>query len=280
MKIKKLPGVAEDIKFSAPVPGWLMASENYKPVKDSEIYIDKSIVGILSLLSRVRGGDRTDSGVIYRVESSVKLLCMFLLLVFLSLSRSMKFIMLADSLTLLMIGMLSPRDIVKILEITAFITAFSALLLLPFALSGGLAASLAIILKIAGCAAQANFFAYSTRWSHVTRALKRFSFPPFFIQMLDISLKYIYILGNYSLNMFYSLKLRSVGKNWKKILSLSGLMGNLFIKSFEASELLYSAMLCRCYDGKYVSLNRLRIGIKEIAYLLVFAFVFASYFFI
>jgi cobalt/nickel transport system permease protein len=280
MNIKKLPGDVGNTKASAPVPGWLMASENYKPAKDSELYIDKSIVGILSVLSRVRGGDRTDNGVIYRVESSVKLLCMLFTLVLLSLTRSMKFIILADSLTLLMISMLNVRDIARILGIMVIITSFSALLLLPFALTGGLTASLAIILKITGCAAQANVFAYSTRWSHITRALKRFFSPPFFIQILDISLKYIYILGDYSLNMFYSLKLRSVGKNRKKIISLSGLIGNLFIKSFEASELLYLAMLCRCFDGKYSSLNRLRLGVKETAYLLIFIFVFAAYFFI
>ena len=59
------------------------------------------------------------------------------------------------------------------------------------------------------------------------------------------------MLGEFSLNMLYALKLRSVGKNSKKYNSLSGIAGTMFIKSKEMAEEMYAAMECRGFTGEY-----------------------------
>jgi cobalt/nickel transport system permease protein len=258
----------------------MLKEEVYNPLPDRDIYIDKTIIGLLSVISRIRGSDGTKAGFIYNIDSTIKLLCLLVMLIFISLSGSLKFVILADSMILLGLSLMKLRDILKILSILLVITVFSSVLLLPVILKGGFTPSvLIVILKITGCAAFANIFAYSTRWSRVSRALKRFFIPAVFIQVLDITIKYICLLGEFSLQMFYSLKLRSIGRNRKKILSLSGLVGGLFVKSLESSELLYSAMECRCYDGKYVTGIKMKVTVEEIVYA-VSCLLICSFFFI
>ena len=51
-----------------------------------------------------------------------------------------------------------------------------------------------------------------------------------FIFVFDITIKYIVIFGEFSLNMLYALKLRSVGKSKNKSTSLSGIIGTTVYK--------------------------------------------------
>lgn len=69
------------------------------------------------------------------------------------------------------------------------------------------------------------------------------------------------------MEMLYALKLKSIGKNDKKYLSLSGVMGNLFLKSKDMSEEMYSAMECRGFTGEYSSKIKFQFKFRDICYL-------------
>ena len=79
--------------------------------------------------------------------------------------------------------------------------------------------------------------------------------------------------------MLYALKLRSVGVNRSKYASLSGIGGNLFLRSSEMAGEMYGAMECRGFTGKYRAAERFRPSPADLLYILanfimVLAFVF------
>ena len=51
--------------------------------------------------------------------------------------------------------------------------------------------------------------------------------------------------------MLYALKLRSVGRDGRKLRSLGGVAGTVFLKSKEAAARQYEAMGCRGFSGEY-----------------------------
>lgn len=55
----------------------------------------------------------------------------------------------------------------------------------------------------------------------------------------------MFFLGEHSINLLFALKLRSIGITSNKYNSLTGIMGNLFIKSYKMSEEMFHAMECR-----------------------------------
>jgi cobalt/nickel transport system permease protein len=80
---------------------------------------------------------------------------------------------------------------------------------------------------------------------------------------LDMTVKYISLLGDLLSEMLCALKLRSVGRDGRKMSSLAGLAGTLFLKSKDAAVAQYQAMECRCFDGKYAVSCRPGLGWRD-----------------
>ena len=68
---------------------------------------------------------------------------------------------------------------------------------------------------------------------------------------MDITLKYIVLLGNLITDLLTSLQLRSVGKNNKKYSSIGGVMGVTFVRGTEMNRQMYEAMQCRGFTDDY-----------------------------
>ena len=81
--------------------------------------------------------------------------------------------------------------------------------------------------------------------------MRTFRLPSIFIFTLDITLKYISVLGEICAAILTSVRLRSVGKNPQKAKALSGVLGISFLKSGEMAEEMHAAMCCRGFVGEY-----------------------------
>lgn len=90
-----------------------------------------------------------------------------------------------------------------------------------------------------------------TSWNKLTGSLRTFHVPPLFIFTLDITLKYISILGEICVDILRAVSLRSVGKNPINAKSFSGVLGITFLKSSEMAEEMYASMCCRGFTGEY-----------------------------
>ena len=91
-----------------------------------------------------------------------------------------------------------------------------------------------------------------TSWNKLTGSMRTFRLPSIFIFTLDITLKYISVLGEMCATILTSVRLRSVGKNPQKAKALSGVLGTSFLKSGEMAEEMHAAMCCRGFTAESV----------------------------
>lgn len=114
-----------------------------------------------------------------------------------------------------------------------------------------------------------NLLSHNTKWSEISKSLKLLFIPDIFIWIIDITIKYIVLLGEHSINLLYALKLRAIGITSNKYNSLTGIMGNLFIKSYKASEEMFYAMECRGFVGEYTTKVNLKLKKVDYVYLVI-----------
>ena len=73
--------------------------------------------------------------------------------------------------------------------------------------------------------------------------------PGVFVLTLDMTVRFLYLLGSFSNSVLEAVTLRRVGdQNWKNA-GTGGILGNTFLKAQEMSQGTGEAMLCRCFDG-------------------------------
>jgi cobalt/nickel transport system permease protein len=137
-----------------------------------------------------------------------------------------------------------------------------------------------IVFKVLETVTLVSITSCTTRWNDITSALKIFFIPDIFIMVMDMTMKYIIIFGEFSINMLYSLRLRSVGKNNKKHTSLSGIIGTMFLKSKEMAEEMYGAMECRGFIGEYKINKKFRFRFNDaLCIFITVLFIFGYFYF-
>ncbi|MDV3427276.1 MAG: energy-coupling factor transporter transmembrane protein EcfT [Bacillota bacterium] len=251
------------------MPEWLLKDENYIPQSDKDTFVTKSILSLLGILSKIR----TQSGyfdVRFKINAVLKVAFTFLLILMVSLTKSFTFTIIINVYLLAVLSMMNGEEIIKVLKISLIMCIFTFIILLPAAFWGNVFSSIMITSKVFATVTAVNMLSHSTSWNSITSALKRFFVPDIFILVMDITIKYIVMLGEFSLNMLYSLKLRSVGKNKSKYTSLSGIAGTMFIKSKEMAEDMYSAMECRGFTGEYHTAHaRFKFTFLDFLYIMI-----------
>lgn len=237
------------------MPEWLSKEENYIAEADRDTFVNKSILSLLGVLSRIKAQSEYEKDS-FNISASLKVIFTFMLVLLISFSKSFAFIIVANIYLLLILSMMKGEEILKIIKVSLVVTAFTFVILLPSVFLRNGTRSFIIAIKVFPTVNCVSILSHSTRWNHITGALKKFFIPDIFILVLDITIRYIVMLGEFSVNMLYSLKLRSVGKNKSKYTSLSGIAGTMFIKSKEMAEDMYLAMECRGFTGEYKVINR------------------------
>ena len=261
------------------MPEWLLKKDDYIPVKQKDAFIDKSILSVLNVLTRLRLQTENKKNR-FGINAPVKLLSMMILIIFAAVSRSFLFIAMIDVFLLLVVSLLEADEIKYIMKMGVTVSVFTLIILLPSILAGNISNSILIVLKVIATITTVNITSCTTKWSDAVNALKIVFIPDIFIFVLDITIKYIVIFGEFALNMLYSLKLRSIGKSRDKKSSLSGIIGTLFLKSKEMSEEMYGAMECRGFTGQYKAKRKFRICFNDILCVIIsIMFIFAYFYF-
>lgn len=249
---------------------WLFKEDEFEIKKDRDRFLDKSILSILRMLSKIRRNEnRNKTGFLYRINPGLKLISTILVLLLLSLSKN--FIFAGAVMLFVIIGFLNMgrEEVKRIISVALVVFIFTGIMLIPSMLMGNLRNSLLLIFKIMLSLFIVNILSFTTPWREITGALKLFFIPDIFIMIFDITIRYIYLLGELSLDMLYSVKLRSLGKNNNKYSSISGILGTLFLKSKEIGDEMYSAMECRGFYGEYKRDFVLKLDLSDIIYSLL-----------
>jgi cobalt/nickel transport system permease protein len=246
------------------LPAWLSKTEAYEPRKDRDRFIERSALALLGALAAFRErprGREARSG----MNPTLKLLSLLLVVALTSLSRGWPFIGLAAALELGCLSLLPAELIARTLKRALAAGTLAALVFLPSiflglgdrALAGGAKVLLAVL---AACLLSAT-----TGWAELSSALASLRVPGIFIAVLDTAVKYIVVLGEVALELVYALRLRSVGRDGRKLGSLSGVAGAVFLKSKAAMEDTAAAMACRLYGERHRPARRQRLGLRDAA---------------
>lgn len=259
---------------------WLFRKEEYIVEKDNDSFIDKTILHFMSLLGRIKRDEARETGLLYGINPMLKLISTIVLIAFLSLSRVPIYTYLIGAYFLISLATLKGELLKRVVLLSIVVPFLTLIVLIPSMIMGNIENSLMIVLKIAITLIGINILSNTTAWHDITKALKILFVSDIFILVFDITIRYIFLLGEFALEMLYALKLRSVGKNKNKVKAVSNMMGNLFFKTKTMGEDMYSAMECRGFTGEYISYKKFRFTVVDAIYLIITIAIVAVYFFI
>ncbi|MCI2062144.1 MAG: energy-coupling factor transporter transmembrane protein EcfT [Eubacteriaceae bacterium] len=252
------------------MPEWLMDEDEYVPQSGGDTFINKSILAVLGVISRVRNQSMTEDSA-NSAGAAVKLLGTLLTVLYIAVTKQPSFLKFVLVYELIVLCLMKPEIIKKILKVSAAAASLTFIVMLPALLWGNTYSCLTITSKVFLTITAVNMMSFTTKWNGITSALKKVHCPDMFIFVLDITIKYIVMLGDLVLNMLYALRLRSVGRDRSKYGSLAGVAGTAYIKSQEMAVEMYHAMECRGFDGEYKAVVRSRFTKGDAFSLLIYA---------
>ena len=229
----------------------MQTTEDYKPRNDREGFITRSLLSVMSVLSKFRMNGESACCDILSPSAPVKLFMAILMIVLASCSRNMFFTYCLLAILLIHICILDSKQLLKVFTASISASVLSALILLPAVFIGSPHTMLTVSIKVFLSVGLLALMAASTPWNKITEGMRFYHVPDIMIFTFDITLKYILILGDICAGMLNALKLRSVGKNVTKKDALSGILGITFLRSHHMSEEMCGAMACRGFEGEY-----------------------------
>lgn len=257
-----------------PVPDWMKQKEDYTPCNDRDGFASKTLLKMMSMLARCKNNNPV---ILSSVSPFVKIDFTFGTILLLALSRNAFFSWCILAQTLVFLCFLPGKTLKTVIGTSVVSTICSILILLPAVFFGATHTMLTIACKVFISTAMIQLLAISTPWNQLTESLRFFCIPDIFIFTLDITLKYIVILGENCGNMLEALKLRSVGKNRKKSQAFSGILGVTFLKAKEMAGETYEAMQCRGFEGEYRRVKKPAFQKKDIYAAILFLCILVLY---
>ena len=247
------------------LPSWMCESEAYEPNIDKDGFITKSAQAILGVLAKLKwnaGKDRR-----FSASPSLKLCYTFLFILLTACSKNYLFSLIMVAGTILALASYPASAMKQILSGTIGAVLFSIFILLPAVFMGNPQILLTIGTKVFLSVTLIGMLSAGTAWNKLTANLRAFHIPDIFIFTLDITLKYIAVLGEICMEILTSLRLRSIGQNKKKAKAFSGILGISFLKSREMADEMYAAMCCRGFVGEYKTGRKYAFRKQDIFYI-------------
>ena len=236
------------------LPIWMENTDSYVPPRGGGTFAVKTIRSISAAVGKLQfqqGRERKPF-----LPAAVRLLLLFALILLLSLSRHLLVLLACTAFAMMALAVLPPDRILSVWKSALAAALFAFLVLMPAMLlrPAGRGNNLIIIWKIFISVQMVSIFNHTTQWNHITSALRRLHVPGVFIFTIDISLKYIVLLGRLINDLLTSYLLRAVGMNKQKYTSVGGVMGVVFLRGTEMNRQMYEAMVCRGFTDDYEGL--------------------------
>lgn len=202
------------------------------------------------LQSDARTGRRTSS-VLSQPAAVLRLPGVILCILLNAFSRNLWF-----TLTLLAAGLfrtaLKPAGAIsRILRPVAAAVLLAAVFTLPSVFLGGSRSFTTIVTKVAVSVLSLSLMNEEVSWKETTGALATLHLPRVMITTLDLTIRYLVILGRFSHAMLEALSLRRVGSRQWRNAGTGGIAGTTFLKSRQLSQQTTEAMLCRGFTGDF-----------------------------
>lgn len=145
----------------------------------------------------------------------------------------------------------SVRVMAHVLKTVALAVLASAVFMLPAVFLGSPASFGTVTMKVMESVLVLTMLNEDVTWKDLTAAMGQLRFPDVFVLTLDMTMRFLYLLGRFSQSVLEAVSLRRVGEeNWKNA-GTGGVLGNTFLKAQEMSRGTGEAMQCRCWNGSY-----------------------------
>ena len=249
------------------IPDWMLSQEAYTPSKDKEAFLSKSTKSVLSVLAKLRFREGKDGR--FSAIPSLKLFYTILFIILTACSRNYLFTLIMCAAVTVRLAFFSASSIRQILSGTAGAVLLSVFILIPSVFMGNPQTLMNITSRVYVSVTLIGILSAGTTWNKLTGSMRTFRIPSLFIFTLDITLKYISVLGEMCADILTSVSLRSVGKNPQKAKALSGVLGISFLKSREMAEEMYAAMCCRGFTGEYRIRKKYKLRLPDFFYTLL-----------
>jgi cobalt/nickel transport system permease protein len=106
----------------------------------------------------------------------------------------------------------------------------------------------------------------TTRVPDLLAALRVLGVPDVLVSIVSFMVRYLFVLVDEAMRLRTAREARSAGTGgtlrWRARV-LGGMIGSLFIRSYERSERIYAAMRSRCFDGQVRTSSRLEWGVRD-----------------
>lgn len=146
------------------------------------------------------------------------------------------------------------------------------------ATSEGTVAFVSILIKAWLSVLVATLLVTTTAFPGVVAAMRSLRVPKVIVSVISFMYRYIFVIADEALRLHRAREARSanpqgesVGSIGWKAKVLGGMIGSLFLRSYERSERIYSAMLSRGFDGELRSLREHKLGARDVLVVGAFA---------
>lgn len=234
---------------------------------------------------------RAQTGLLQRVDPRVKVAGMFVLIVSVAATHSLRAVaaVLLLAATLAAASRISPIDLARWVWMPVLL--FSGLIALPavFLTPGdrlhgmpltaqGLRAASFLLLRAETAVSLSSLLVLTTRWGHLLKALRVLRLPVVFVVILGMTYRYLFLMLETALDMFESRESRTVGvlKPADRRRLASATVGVLLSKSYQLSSEVHLAMQSRGFRGEVYLLHEFTARGSDWIWLVFFFTVAAS----
>lgn len=191
-------------------------------------------------------------GMLQKIDPRLKVLLFFILIVLTCFLRDIPQLLIFYCISILLAVLSGISIPFFIKRVWFFIPIFTLFIAIPAVFMYGIKPAVIFILRVATCVSFAVLMAITTRHNMLLRTLRYFLIPNIFIQVLDMTYRYIFFFVKVFEEMHMGLKSRLIKKFNGRLARkwIGSRIGYLFKRSVKMSEDVYMAMLARGYTGE------------------------------
>ena len=236
------------------IPEWMKKIEEYVPPADGGAFYYRTLKALGGIMSRLRLESGREGR--FSLPAGVRLLLMIALIILVSVTQKDLVIMAVGAVALVRLALMQAEDIGAVVKAVLVAVIMAAVILAPAVIMdpARLWNSIRVVAKILISVTLVGIFNRTTQWNHLTAVLRKAHIPGTVIFIIDITFRYIVLLGNLMQELLTAVSLRSIGRNDKKYNSVGGVMGVTFLRGTEMNKEMYEAMQCRGFTDDYEGL--------------------------
>jgi cobalt/nickel transport system permease protein len=142
----------------------------------------------------------------------------------------------------------------------------------------GAIAFVSILIKAWLSVLVATLLVTTTKFPGVVAAMRSLRVPKVIVSVVSFMYRYIFVIADEALRLHRAREARSANPRGESVGSigwrakvLGGMIGSLFLRSYERSERIYSAMLSRGFDGELRTLRERKLSARDVLIVGAFA---------